>query len=50
MEWVSEMGGHLGLFVGASLMTLAEVVEFFMTALESLCAKAAKVRPRKNVG
>ena len=38
LDLLSEIGGHLGLFVGVSLMTLAEIGEFFV----SLCFKAYK--------
>ena len=45
LELLSEIGGHLGLFVGVSLMTLAEIGEFLFSLCYNACKKIMKINP-----
>ena len=50
LELLSEIGGHLGLFVGVSLMTLAEIGEFLLSLCFKACKRIRKIYPKKEVG
>ena len=49
LELLSEIGGHLGLFVGVSLMTLAEIGEFFVSLCFKACKRIMKIHPKTKV-
>ena len=39
IELVSEIGGHLGLFVGVSIITLTEICEYFFRFWFDICSR-----------
>ena len=47
-ELLSEIGGHLGLFVGVSLMTVAEFGEFLSSLSFKACKRIMKIYPFPN--
>ena len=46
LDLLSEIGGHLGLFVGVSLMTLAEIAEFIFSLCLKACKRIVKIHPK----
>ena len=42
MDFISDLGGQLGLWLGLSMMTIVEVLEFLTDALRLLCSKCTK--------
>ena len=48
LELLSEIGGHLGLFVGVSLMTLAEIGEFFVSLCFKVGKRLMKIHPKQD--
>ena len=47
--YVAEIGGYMGLFLGASLLTLTELLEFTVVLLTSFCKKNNTVKEKKMV-